>query len=98
MRKVFTQNEQDYCLKKKNPYPSLSARFCAKEAVAKAFGCGFGEEISFQDIELVRDSLGKPSIALSFKLQNRFHNPQLFVSLSHSRLYATATVIWTLHD
>ncbi len=98
LRKVFTQNEEDYCLKKKNPYPSLAARFCAKEAVAKALGYGFGEEISFKDIEVLRDNFGKPSIALSLKLKNRFYNPQLFVSISHSRLYATATVIWMLHD
>lgn len=98
LKKVFTKDEQDYCLKKTSPAASLAARFCAKEAAAKAFGLGFGEEIAFQDIEVTHDSCGKPEIVLSERLQKKFHKPRLLVSLSHSKAHATATVIWIEND
>lgn len=98
LQKVYTQKEQEYCLQKKEPAPSLAARFTVKEAVVKALGTGFGEEISFLDIEVVQDRAGKPSVRLSARLQQKFHNPVLHVSISHCRDYATATVIWTDED
>ena len=33
--RVFTSRELVYCMKKANPYPSLAARFAAKEALRK---------------------------------------------------------------
>ncbi len=38
----------------------IAKRFAAKEAYAKAWGCGIGENLSFLDIELSNDSEGKP--------------------------------------
>lgn len=94
LRKVFTWEEQEYCLRSRHPGPSLAVRFCAKEAAAKALGTGFGKEISFTDIAVTRDSLGKPSLVLSSRLQKQFNNPTLLVTLSHCKSYATATVLW----
>ena len=36
LRRLFTDRELDYCFRHKNPYPSLAARFAAKEALIKA--------------------------------------------------------------
>ena len=36
LSRIFTQNELEYCFKNKNYAQSLSARYCAKEAVVKA--------------------------------------------------------------
>lgn len=64
-RKVFTQGEQDYCNAKANPATHYAARFAAKEAVCKALGTGIlSQGIGMRDVEVVRDSRGKPAIAL----------------------------------
>ena len=63
----------------------LAGRFAAKEAYSKAVGTGIGKELSFLDIEIETDALGKPFIA----------KPDItgFISISHSRDYAVAQVI-----
>ena len=43
MERIFTQEELRYCLAKDDPWPSLAARFAAKEAVMKAMGVGLGD-------------------------------------------------------
>lgn len=64
-RKVFTQGEQDYCNAKANPATHYAARFAAKEAVCKALGTGIlTHGITMHDVEVVRDSRGKPAVAL----------------------------------
>lgn len=63
--KVFTQAEQDYCNAKANPATHYAARFAAKEAVCKALGTGIlVQGMRMQDVEVVRDSRGKPAVAL----------------------------------
>ncbi len=42
----------------------LAGRFCAKEAVAKALGRGFGQGLSWRDIEVTSDAWGAPIVAL----------------------------------
>jgi len=64
LRRVFTPDEIAYCLRHKNPAPSLSARFAAKEAVIKALGMGWQHGMRWTDIEVVRAPNGKPSLAL----------------------------------
>ena len=91
--KIFSKREQEYCLRCKDPTSRFTVRFCAKEAVVKSLGTGFGKEISFQDIEILNDPSGKPTVTLSSKCSNYFGKPTFHISLSHSKHYATATVI-----
>ncbi|KPD00010.1 Holo-[acyl-carrier-protein] synthase [Geobacillus sp. BCO2] len=65
----------------------LAGRFAAKEAYAKALGTGIGRHLSFQDIEIVSDEHGKPSIAA------RRDGETVHLSISHSRDYAVAQVV-----
>jgi holo-[acyl-carrier protein] synthase len=68
----------------------LAGRFAVKEAYSKALGTGIGEEISFQDIEVINDERGKPII----HLLKEFSEPStIHVSITHSRQYAAAQVI-----
>lgn len=46
----------------------VAIRFCAKEAVAKALGCGIGEELSFQSI-IVQEQDGEYRVTLDFAQQ-----------------------------
>lgn len=91
--KLFTKNEQEYCQRYSDPLSRYTVRFCAKEAIVKALGVGFGKEIAFLDIEILNDPLGKPTVKLSTKASLHFGNPIFHISLSHSKNYATATVI-----
>jgi holo-[acyl-carrier protein] synthase len=84
--KLFTQREIDYCLSHKDPAPYFAGRFAAKEAIAKALGCGFGKDLSWHDIEIVNNNLGKPEVLIK-------NNNQIIVSISHCRTYATATAL-----
>ena len=38
----------------------LAGRFSAKEAYSKAVGTGIGQTVSFLDIEILNDTLGRP--------------------------------------
>src|SRR5438477_181350 len=52
LNRLFTQREQDYCYKYKDPDPHFAGRFAAKEAIAKALGTGFGAHLSWVDLEI----------------------------------------------
>jgi holo-[acyl-carrier protein] synthase len=61
---TYTEAEQAYCLRMRDPAPYLAARFAAKEAVAKAFGTGIGAELGWKSIEVVHDERGAPQVKL----------------------------------
>lgn len=63
----------------------LAGRFAAKEAFSKANGTGIGKELSFQDIEIGTNSMGKPFVIRP--------EGQAYLSISHSKEYAVAQVI-----
>ncbi len=94
LNRLFTQREQDYCYKFKDPVPHFAGRFSAKEAVAKALGTGFGADLSWHDIEILGNELGRPLVHLSESAKKRFNTPSILVSISHSTSHATAVAIW----
>ena len=55
LRRVYTAQEQAYCLSKRNAAESLAARFAAKEAGAKALGTGISRGVSWLEIEVGRE-------------------------------------------
>lgn len=94
--RLFTPGELAYALGMKNPAPHLAARFAAKEAFVKALGLGLREGMSWQEIEVVRNELGAPSLHLSGQAQQHARQRQvtdIHLSYSHEGDYATATVI-----
>ncbi len=96
LQRLFTREELAYCLARKDPAPHLAARFAAKEALLKAFGLGLRDGLSWQDMEVVRDSLGKPFFRLNGRaaeLVAERHLAEPLLSYSHDGDYATATVI-----
>jgi len=98
LNRVFRESEQAYCRPMRRPAPHYAARFAAKEAVAKAFGCGISERIGFLDIEVVRDTAGAPSIVLhgpARELAEERGVTKIFLSLSHTDHYAVANVLLT---
>ncbi len=79
---------------------TLAKRFAAKEAAAKALGCGFRDGVQWHDIEVVNDALGAPNLRLHGGAARRLeallpagHAARMHVSLSDERRYALAVVI-----
>lgn len=96
VERIFTPAERSYALAKKDPSPYLAARFAAKEAFLKALGLGLRQGISWQEMEVTRDELGKPSLRLSGRAAEIFKErglTRLLLSYSHDGDYAFATVI-----
>ena len=88
LNRLFTQKEQDYCYQFKDPSPHFAGRFAAKEAIAKAFGTGFGAELSWHDVEILNDEKGKPTVHLSTAALNHFMNAKMHLTISHSTTHA----------
>ncbi|MBO0960458.1 holo-ACP synthase [Neobacillus sp. MM2021_6] len=85
--RILTSNEKSKFedLSETRKVEFLAGRFSAKEAFSKAMGTGIGKELSFLDIEIDTDQLGKPLIV---RPEVKAH-----LSISHSREYAVAQVI-----
>lgn len=92
--KILTPDEKRYSLTYADPAPTVAGRFAAKEAVAKALGTGFGEHLSFHDIEVLNDTVGKPIIRLSPKAKAHFNPGTLHLSISHNKEHAIAFALW----
>lgn len=85
--RLFTDAERAYAAGRARPGQHLAARFCAKEAVAKALGL---QSWSWQDVEVVAGPGGVPEIALHGALAGR---GPVDVSLTHSRGTAGAVAM-----
>ena len=94
LHRIFTANEIAYCAPKPNPVPHYAARFAAKEAVSKCFGCGIGKQLGWLDMEVTNDEAGAPHLVLHGDgkiLAGQRGVRQIFVSLTHTDHYAAAT-------
>ena len=94
--RLYTPAEAAYCLRKKDPYPSLAGRFAAKEAIVKAFSRGFGGRWKWRQIEVTREPSGKPGIRLEGileRLREERKIKTIHLSIAHSKRDATAVVI-----
>ena len=94
--RLFTPGEGEYAFSKANPAPHRAARFAAKESCLKAFGTGWRDGISWHDMEVVPDELGRPDLCLSGRaaeIASEKNVKMVHLSYSHDGNYAVATVI-----
>ena len=89
--RLFTEAERAYAAGRARPGQHLAARFCAKEAVAKALGL---EAWSFRDVEVVSGG-HRPAVRLSGAAAERAVtlSVRVEVSLTHTRRDAAAVAI-----
>lgn len=95
LQRVFTTDEVEYCLRKKDPIPHLAARFAVKEAFIKALGMPRDLTISYRDVGL-KGSEGKKDINVTGKLASMLASKtvtNVLFSISHARDYSNACVI-----
>ncbi|HEY3306922.1 MAG TPA: holo-[acyl-carrier-protein] synthase [Desulfuromonadaceae bacterium] len=96
LQRLFTEQELAICRAKKGTAACYAARFAAKEAFLKALGTGLRDGLSWLDIEVINDPLGKPELHLTGKAQMMFEDYKLgraFLSLSHDGGFAVAMVV-----
>jgi holo-[acyl-carrier protein] synthase len=89
--RVFTDGEREYAARRARPGMHLAARFCAKEAVAKALGLtGW----SFRDVEVVATEAA-PEVRLSGTVAARAAElgGEVAISLTHTAGMAGAVAI-----
>jgi holo-[acyl-carrier protein] synthase len=89
--RLFTDDERAYAAGRARPVMHLAARFCAKEAVAKALGLtGW----SFRDVEIVATGAA-PEIRLSGTVARRADELGVSarVSLTHTDTVAGAVAV-----
>lgn len=94
LNRVFTQHEQGEC---NGRAASLAARFAAKEAAAKALGCGIGQ-VGWTEIEVRSNEMKAPYLVLygeGEKLAKELGLTIWSVSLSHTESHALAFVVMT---
>ena len=94
LKKLFTPTEIKYCLSKKTPYPHFASRFAAKEAFLKAVSSGWQGTLKWTDMEVSRDSFGKPSINVlpGKKLAFMKKIKDVSLTISQDKNYAVAMV------
>ena len=96
INRIFAKNEILISKKFKNKANFFSKRFAAKEALAKALGIGFRENLNFKDIQIVNNKLGKPYYLVSSKIKSlikkkkKIKNFNLFLSISDEKEYSVA--------
>ncbi|CRZ34715.1 holo-[acyl-carrier protein] synthase [Herbinix hemicellulosilytica] len=92
LNKCYTEDEVRLI---DNNWQKAAGNFAVKEAVAKMFGTGF-RGFSPKDIEVLRDSLGKPYVNLYGKAAQMAKDRQIsyiHVSITNTKDYANAFVV-----
>lgn len=95
LRRILTKEELDYCMRFRDPWPHVTARFCAKEALVKALGLerGVAAVKRWREVE-VRGN--PPRIRLRgnlLRLTLNLNVTSIYLSLSHSKHVAIAVVV-----
>lgn len=92
LKKIYTQNEINYCEKKNDTkYEHYAVRFAAKEAIYKALNNLLEYKISWLDVEIINNKTGKPEVIFLNKIKKDLYNIE--ISMSHCKEYAIANVI-----
>ena len=60
IKRTFGNKELKFSKEKINKTNYFAKRFAAKEAFSKSFGTGIRGDLSFKDIEILNDKMGKP--------------------------------------
>ncbi|CAN5748163.1 holo-ACP synthase [soil metagenome] len=95
LRRIFTEGEIAYCTRRRDPVPSLAARFASKEACMKALGTGHSRGVLWKDIEVFRQ-FGPPQLRLHGGAARRAAEMDVrksLLTITHSQSLAMAQVL-----
>ncbi len=95
-RRVLHPNELEIFIHHQQPCAYLAKRFAAKEALSKALGTGIAKGVSFQEIEVKNDALGRPLLELhkhTKAIADSMGVVTSFLTLADEKHYAIAYVV-----
>jgi len=95
LRRVFTDGEISYCVRRRVPAIHFAGRFAAKEAAMKALGTGRSHGVLWRDVEVVRRG-GPPQLQLHGGAAKRFSaigGRSSLLTITHSDELAMAQVL-----
>lgn len=95
-RRVFTENEINYCQQHKHNAQNYAVRFAAKEAFFKALGTGLTGDFQWRDVEIQKKQNGAVQIEVYKKVKDYLKDKKIeniHLSCSHIKDYAVAYVI-----
>ncbi len=96
LARILTDAERSYALASAaHTVSRIAGRFAVKEAASKALGVGW-RGLSFKELEVVKNSAGKPTIKLHGRAAKIAEAQELLhweVSISHEHEYAVAFVV-----
>ena len=96
IKRTFGKNELKFSKKILNKTNYFAKRFAAKEAFSKSFGTGIRGNLSFKDIEILNDKMGKPFFYKSKKIDQivkkkfKIKRYDLLLSLSDEKDHSIA--------
>ena len=99
VKRTFSKKEILFSKIKKDKIKYYAKRFAAKEALSKSLGTGIGKHLSFKDIEILNDKLGKPYYVLNKRINALIYKKfkikkyNLFLSISDENDYSIAFTI-----
>ncbi len=96
LHRVLSESEVTEYAQSSQPARFLAKRFAAKEAFSKAWGSGIGEAVGWHDISVAHDARGKPLIAPSAAMSEKFVKENIVaahISLSDENDHALAFVV-----
>lgn len=97
-QRLFTEAERLYAQTQFSPATAYAKRFAAKEALIKAMGQAFPAPLSWKDVAVSHEPLGRPCFVFSPKawaFLKQLHGPfvEVHLSLTDEPPYAQAFVI-----
>lgn len=91
-RKIYTEEEFAYAMRKANRFERLAGFFAAKEAARKAFG----HAIPWREVGVSHEHSGKPTLRFyggAAQLPTRRGVTRVHLSITHTKAVAAAVVI-----
>jgi len=95
LRRVYTDDEIAYCMRRRVPAIHFAGRFAAKEAAMKALGTGHSQGVIWRDVEVVRRG-GPPRLQLHGAAARRLAAlgaTSSLLTITHSETLAMAQVL-----
>jgi holo-[acyl-carrier protein] synthase len=95
IRRIFTENEIAYCMRRRDPAIHFAGRFAAKEAAMKALGTGHTQQVLWKDVEVIRRG-GPPQLHFHGGAARRFaklNAQSSLLTITHSDALALAQVL-----
>ena len=97
VKRIYSEHEIRYSLRKPHFAEHFAARFAAKEAFAKAMGTGVRRGFIWKEVGVVNQFSGKPTIVLGNIMRERAakiiqKDFQIHISITHTKSLAEAIV------